>query len=252
MLIYDIIMYMKKINIFILFILLLPLVTEAQVIDSDNDGLSDYDELNIYFTEHNNPDTDGDGYNDGLEIEYGYSPRHGEGQKLIQVDSDNDYLNDKWELVMETGLMNPDSDGDLYLDGTEVAASYNPLSKDIEKVEKLIKVDIVTQILSYYFGDKLFDSFLISSGLDGMNTPEGEFKILDKVPVKHYGGGDFDYPNTKWNLHFTTDYWRYYIHGAYWHDNFGQQMSHGCVNVDYEHMEPLYWWTQYDTKVIID
>ena len=85
-----------------------------------------------------------------------------------------------------------------------------------------------------------------------MNTPEGEFKILDKVPVKHYGGGDFDYPNTKWNLHFTTDYWRYYIHGAYWHDNFGQQMSHGCVNVDYEHMEPLYWWTQYDTKVIID
>jgi len=153
---------------------------------------------------------------------------------------------------METGLMNPDSDGDLYLDGTEVAASYDPLSKNLEKVEKLIKVDIVTQILSYYFGDKLFDSFLISSGLDGMNTPEGEFKILDKVPVKHYGGGDFDYPNTKWNLHFTTDYWRYYIHGAYWHDNFGQQMSHGCVNVDYEHMEPLYWWTQYDTKVIID
>ena len=34
--------------------------------------------------------------------------------------------------------MNPDSDNDLYLDGTEVLASYNPISKYIEKLEKLI------------------------------------------------------------------------------------------------------------------
>ena len=245
---------MKKIIIFTLFLLILPLSTLAQVniIDSDGDGLSDYHELNVYFTDHNNEDTDGDGYNDGLEIERGYSPRHGDAKKLIQVDSDKDYLNDKWELVLGTGLMNPDSDGDLYLDGTEVAASYNPLDSGLEQIEKLIRVDIATQTLAYYFGDKLFDKFLVSTGKDGMNTPEGEFKILDKVPVKHYGGGDFDYPNTKWNLHFTSNKYRYYIHGAYWHDNFGQQMSHGCVNVDYEHMEPLYWWTQYDTKVIID
>ena len=243
---------MRNIIILTLFILFLPLYALAQVIDSDSDGLSDHDELNIYFTDHNNPDTDGDGYEDGLEIELGYSPRHGDDQKLIQVDSDKDYLNDKWELVLGTGLMNPDSDGDLYLDGTEVAASYNPLDKSLEKLEKVIRVDIAKQTLAYYFDDKLFDSFLISSGVDGMNTPEGEFKILDKVPIKHYGGGDYDYPNTKWNLHFTTKYYRYYIHGAYWHNNFGHPMSHGCVNVDYEHMEPLYWWAEYNTKVIID
>jgi hypothetical protein len=242
---------MKNIITVILFILILPMSTLAQVIDSDGDGLSDHDELNIYFTEHDNVDTDGDGFNDGIEIEHGYSPRHNEGQKLIQVDSDKDYLNDKWELVMGTGLMNPDSDGDLYLDGTEVAASYDPLSKEVKKLEKVIRVDIPTQTLEYYFGDKLFDSFLVSTGLNGMNTPEGEFKILDKVPVKHYGGVGFDYPNTKWNLHFTSQKYRYYIHGAYWHNNFGKQMSHGCVNVDYEHMEPLYWFSQYDTKVII-
>ncbi|MFA6307559.1 MAG: L,D-transpeptidase family protein [Patescibacteria group bacterium] len=244
---------MKKIFIFVLVILFLPLSTLAQVvIDSDGDSLSDHDELNIYFTDPYSPDTDGDGYDDGLEIKLGYSPRYGENKKLIQVDSDNDYLNDKWELVLGTGLINPDSDGDLYLDGTEVAASYNPLNKNLEKLEKLIKVDIATQTLAYYFDNKLFDSFLISSGVAGMNTPEGEFKILDKVPVKHYGGGDYDYPNTKWNLHFTTNYYRYYIHGAYWHNNFGHPMSHGCVNVAYEHMEPLYWWAQYGTKVIID
>lgn len=243
---------MKYIIIFTIFLLILPFNLKAQVVDTDGDGLSDHDELNIYFTDYENPDTDGDGYLDGAEIDTGYSPRHGDGQKLIQVDSDKDYLNDKWELVLGTGLMNPDSDGDLYLDGTEVAASYNPLSKEPEQLEKLIKVDIASQTLSYYFDGLLFDEFLISSGVNGMNTPEGEFEILDKVPVKHYGGGDYDYPNTKWNLHFTSTQYRYYIHGAYWHDNFGHPMSHGCVNVAYENMEPLYWWAQYGTKVEID
>ncbi len=237
----------------IIFLLMIfPLVSLAETPDSDYDGLLDEDEINIYFTDPNDPDTDGDGFKDSLEIQYGYSPRHADGQKLIKVDSDNDYLNDAWELVLGTGLMNPDTDGDLFLDGTEVAAGYDPLDPEPIQLEKIIKVDLATQNLSYYFDGKLFDSFAISSGLANMPTPEGEFKILDKVPVKHYGGTGFDYPNTKWNLHFTTQKYRYYIHGAYWHDNFGQPMSHGCVNVDYEHMEPLYWWAQYDTKVIIE
>ena len=29
-------------------------------------------------------------------------------------------------------------------------------------------------------------------------------------------------------------------------------MSHGCVNVSYANMEPLYWWAQVGTKVLID
>jgi len=243
---------MKRIFIFSLFLLFLPFCSWAQMIDTDNDSLSDYDEMNVYFTDYQNPDSDGDGYDDGLEITNGFSPRYGDGKKLIQVDSDKDYLNDKWELVLGTGLMNPDSDGDLYLDGTEVAASYDPLDKEINKLEKVIKVDIATQTLSYYFDGKLFDSFLISSGVAGMDTPEGEFAILDKIPVKHYGGPGYDLPNTKWNLLFTKRIYGYYIHGAYWHNNFGHPMSHGCINVDYEHMEPLYWWAQYGTKVIID
>ena len=244
-----------KARIFLLFFLLSlswPSISQAVDFDYDNDGLTDYEERSIYYTDPYNADTDGDGYIDGLEIEYNYSPRHGGGKKLIKVDSDKDYLNDAWELTLGTDLMNPDSDGDLYLDGTEVAASYHPLDPNPVKLEKLIKVDLTKQHLTYYFDNKIFGSFPISGGLSYTPTPKGEFKILDKVPVKHYGGADFNYPNTKWNLHFTTQRYRYYIHGAYWHNNFGQPMSHGCVNVDYENMEPLYWWTQYETKVIIE
>jgi ABC-type transport system substrate-binding protein len=43
-------------------------------VDSDNDGLSDYEEENIYGTDPENPDTDGDGINDGDEVSSGSNP----------------------------------------------------------------------------------------------------------------------------------------------------------------------------------
>ncbi len=214
----------------------------------------DYVEKYIYYTEMYNPDTDGDGELDGLEIKNNNSPRH-QNQKLIAVDSDQDYLNDYFELKIGTDLMNADTDKDLYLDGTEVAASYNPLHSDSgKKSEKLIKINIAQQKLEYYFDNKLIDNFSISSGIRGMDTPTGEFIILDKEESKRYGGPgyDFDYPDTKWNLHFTTQKYRYYIHGAYWHNNFGNKMSHGCVNVAYDNMKDLYWFTNTGTKVVIE
>jgi len=227
-----------------------PLIIE---IDSDQDELNNYDEKYFYHTDVNNSDTDQDGMNDGEEIQNRRSPLS--EKTLVQTDTDEDYLNDFFELRIGTDLMNPDSDGDLYLDGTEVAAGYNPLNPDPEvQVEKLIKVNIAEQKLEYYFDNKLIDTFLISSGISGMDTPPGEFEILGKEDSKRYGGPgyDFDYPDTKWNLHFHTDQYRFYIHGAYWHDNFGHPMSHGCVNISYDNMEPLYWFTNIGTKVIIE
>lgn len=47
--------------------------------DSDNDGLIDYVEENIFNTNPNNPDSDGDGYKDGDEIENAYDP-NGDGR----------------------------------------------------------------------------------------------------------------------------------------------------------------------------
>lgn len=47
---------------------------ETNTADSDNDGLTDYEELVKYKTDPNKVDTDGDGYYDGLEVENGYNP----------------------------------------------------------------------------------------------------------------------------------------------------------------------------------
>lgn len=42
--------------------------------DSDNDGLTDYEETNFYHTNPNIADTDGDGFADGAEVKNGFNP----------------------------------------------------------------------------------------------------------------------------------------------------------------------------------
>jgi hypothetical protein len=42
--------------------------------DGDGDGLSNYDEVVTYGTDPAKPDTDGDGFDDGFEVKFGYSP----------------------------------------------------------------------------------------------------------------------------------------------------------------------------------
>ncbi len=220
--------------------------------DTDDDGLSYADEL-YWDTDPMIIDTDGDGHDDGLEIDNGYSPVDSKVIKLRDHDYDQDGLNDAWEKLLQTDPKVKDSDRDGFSDSEEVFSGHQPLSKATSTVEKKITVSIAKQELSYYFDNVKLDSFPISTGVKGWPTPVGNFKILDKQPTKYYVGPGYGYPNTKWNLQFTT--WRgyrYWIHGAYWHNNFGKPMSHGCVNVHYNNMEDLYAWADQQTKVIIE
>ncbi len=219
--------------------------------DIDGDGLTNERELTFYFTDPNNSDTDGDGYDDATELKNGYSPRHGAGQKLLLLDSDGDDMNDGWELAQGTGIMDSDTDDDGYTDGEEVMNGHNPRSSTRDLLEKLIEVDLSEARLRYSLGGRTLEEFLISPGKASTPTPKGEYSVLQKVPVKRYVGVGYDYPNTKWNLHFTTGRARYYIHGAYWHSRWGQGASSGCVNVSYDRMERLYDWAEVGTKIVI-
>jgi hypothetical protein len=88
--------------------------------DDDGDGLSNQQELQL-GTDPNNPDTDGDGLNDGAEVnQYGTNPKN--------KDTDGDTLSDGDEVnIHGTSPTNPDTDGDGIPDGVEVAAGSNPL-----------------------------------------------------------------------------------------------------------------------------
>ena len=53
--------------------------TSNRKIDSDDDGVSDVLEIDVWGTDPTNRDTDGDGYTDGVEITSGFNP-NGEGR----------------------------------------------------------------------------------------------------------------------------------------------------------------------------
>ena len=181
------------------FVALLPGVALGQTAeDADNDGLTDADELRRYHTDPNAADTDRDGFGDGEEIAGGYSPRHGGKASLLTVDSDKDHLNDGWELLLQTDLYDPDTDGDRFLDGTEVAAGYDPTVAGKVKREKRIDVSLDRQELTYSFGATALETFPVSGGLPRTPTPTGEFAVLAKGPVKHYGGAGFCLPHPPW------------------------------------------------------
>lgn len=52
----------------------IELGTDPQVLDSDDDGLADGEEVNTYLTDPLLEDTDGDGLTDGFEVRYGLDP----------------------------------------------------------------------------------------------------------------------------------------------------------------------------------
>lgn len=54
--------------------------------DTDKDGISDYDEENVYKTDPENFDTDGDGRSDGLEVQGGFSPREARADARVQYE----------------------------------------------------------------------------------------------------------------------------------------------------------------------
>jgi lipoprotein-anchoring transpeptidase ErfK/SrfK len=74
-------------------------------------------------------------------------------------------------------------------------------------------------------------------------------KLLWHDYVWSYGPNNpnnYNIPNVKYNLRFRN---HYYIHSAYWHNNFGNRMSHGCVNAPYDGAEWAYNWAEVGTPV---
>jgi hypothetical protein len=218
--------------------------------DTDADGLTDSDEYAIYHTDPQNADSDGDGYADGEEIRHGYSPLRS-GERLAKIDTDHDSLSDELELKLGTNLLKKDSDGDNMSDRDEVYAGRNPLSASstTSTVKRLVQVDLNRQQLTYFFNGIKLGTMPVSTGKIQTPTPPGSFKVIRKLPVHRYVGADYDLPNTKWNLEFKRSY---YIHGAYWHNQFGiRTMSHGCVNMAYRDVEKLYAFLQVGDTVEI-
>ena len=110
--------------------------------DTDNDGLSDSQEVVQYGTDPLNPDTDGDTLLDGAEVTGGTNPKNadtdgdgmGDAYEVAHTclkptvadataDADTDGLNNIGEMNLGTDPCDPDTDGDGMTDGFEASNS---------------------------------------------------------------------------------------------------------------------------------
>lgn len=111
-----------------------------------------------------------------------------------------------------------------------------------------IGINLNTQTLTAYEGNNAVFSTLISSG-STFPTPTGTYSILYRVRSQRMTGPGYDLPNVPWVMYFTNR--GHAIHGAYWHNNFGRPMSHGCINMRPGEAEWLYNFTPNGAKVVI-
>lgn len=139
-----------------------PPKIDTNKIDTDKDGLMDFEETNKYKTDPIKMDTDGDGISDGDEvIKYRSDPLKedtdgdglSDGKEITiyktdptRTDTDNDGLSDYAEVTTHrTDPLNIDTDGGSMNDGAEIKAKKNPLDPkddiDVPKIEKKMILD---------------------------------------------------------------------------------------------------------------
>jgi lipoprotein-anchoring transpeptidase ErfK/SrfK len=115
---------------------------------------------------------------------------------------------------------------------------------------KRIEISISQQKMTVFQGDQVVLETLVSTGLDPNDTEVGDWHIRIKYEKQDMAGftsdtgevvglaGDGDSSNDTGSRYEVKDvpfvmYFNYEaeaLHGAYWHSNFGNRMSHGCVN----------------------
>jgi len=110
-----------------------------------------------------------------------------------------------------------------------------------------IDVNLTTQTLVAYAGETAVFTARTSTGLPGTPTVVGRYTIQSKYPAVHMSGPGYSLPNVPWTMFF---YKGYAIHGAYWHNKFGQPMSHGCVNLSVADAEWVYNFASIGTLVV--
>ena len=184
------------------------------------------------------------------------------------------YSSTHWATAVEAGpdgrpwykIVNELSSSEIYYVPAEhlriiAPEEYSPTAQDVPPDKKRIEVSLREQTLRAFQYDELVFTARISSGIPNGSlhkedyptaTPPGKYNIYSKNPSKHMGSvasgeemearGGFTLPGVPWTS-FIISPGGYALHGTYWHNNFGLQMSHGCVNMRNEDALWIFRWT---------
>lgn len=105
----------------------------------------------------------------------------------------------------------------------------------IRDEEPWVHVDRGEQTLVLYRGRTPIYATLVSTGLEGHDTPLGLFSIRAKHVAATMSDIGADAADERYSIEDVP--WTQYfdgsiaLHGAFWHERFGLRRSHGCVNL---------------------
>lgn len=129
---------------------------------------------------------------------------------------------------------------------------WSPIRPEVE--DKKVVVDLTAQTLACMEQGREVYFCRISSGakfdaqgnaVDRWSTPIGPHPIWRKVFSLHMSGGTtgggYDLPGIGWTCLFSGD--GVAIHSTFWHNDFGETRSHGCVNASPEDARWVFRWT---------
>ncbi|HCK67057.1 MAG TPA: hypothetical protein DHW49_12405 [Anaerolineae bacterium] len=128
------------------------------------------------------------------------------------------------------------------------------ISPDVDPAEKTISLDLDYQTLSCYESGREVFFCKVSSGksfdpvtgeiVDTYATPAGtlltHWKIISKNMTAGNESAGYSTPAVPWCTFIQGGV---AIHGAHWHNAFGEKRSHGCVNVTPEDAKWIFRWT---------
>jgi lipoprotein-anchoring transpeptidase ErfK/SrfK len=126
-------------------------------------------------------------------------------------------------------------------DGHYVKAWFLALAEPIARPKQVpsdapwVHVNLEQQTLVAYRGDTPVYATLVSSGLPEHESPIGLFEIRQKYVANgmsdlgpEAGDERYSIDDVPWTQYFAGSI---ALHGAFWHERFGLQRSHGCVNL---------------------
>jgi lipoprotein-anchoring transpeptidase ErfK/SrfK len=113
---------------------------------------------------------------------------------------------------------------------------------------KWIEINLSEQWLTAYEGDTPVFGAPVSTGMEGYETPEGDFSIRYMFEWSYMVGEDYFYPDVPYVM-YIADYVA--IHAVYWHESFGYPASHGCVNLSVPDAAWLFDWAEVGTGIWI-
>jgi hypothetical protein len=193
-------------------------------------------------------------------IAYNFPPRlyYGQVVWIDQIRTSNGFVEYRWNEGVAHGYGYGAYGEFFWADGAGLKVlteeDIAPINPNIDPNEKKIAANLDTQTLSCFEGSTEVYFCRIASGQkydasgqisDKLATPVGNLLTHWKIISLNMTAGTFQSgystPAVPWSTMISGD--GIAIHGAFWHNGFGEKRSHGCINVTPEDAKWIFRWT---------